>query len=93
MPSHGFLFDPLIDTIPINLHYSCVTDSYKIYLYCKQRILKRILFKIINIVIHSIILTCMVYLMFKILGGKAVPKEGDKLGAGNSISQESIEIA
>jgi len=35
----------------------------------------------------------MVYLIFKILGGKAVPKEGDKLGAGNSISQERIEIA
>ena len=35
----------------------------------------------------------MVYLIFKIPGGNAVPKEGDKLGAGNSISQESIEIA
>jgi len=80
------LFDPFIDTIPINLHYSCVTDSYKIYLYCKQRILKRALFKIINIVIYSIILTCMVHLMFKIFSGKAVPKEGNKMGAGNSIS-------
>ena len=33
----------------------------------------------------------MVHLMFKIFSGKAVPKEGNKLGAGNSISQLSIE--
>ena len=35
----------------------------------------------------------MVYLISKIPSGKTGYKEGDKLGAGNSISQESIEIA